>query len=105
MAFICFFSDIQSLSDHIYDELWSNTTDHLSNTQQRRHVIETSSSIKLLDCFVENEQLLNIAVANHVYSDYFNVNKTIPFLYIYLEWFGTLFVRYNDQQLFGDFIC
>ncbi|CAF1164897.1 unnamed protein product [Adineta ricciae] len=68
--------NIQSLSDHIYDELWSNTTDHLSNTPQRRHVIETSSSIKLLDCFVENEQLLNIAVANHNGLALYSYNTT-----------------------------
>ncbi|UJR31718.1 hypothetical protein I4U23_019198 [Adineta vaga] len=57
--------NIQSLSNHIYDELWSNTTEHLSNTRQRKHVIQSPTSIKLLDCSIEeNEQILNIVLAN-----------------------------------------
>jgi S-adenosylmethionine/arginine decarboxylase-like enzyme len=58
--------DIQSLSNNIYDDLWSNTIEHLSNTQQQRHIIQSSTSIKLLDCTIENEQILNIALADKV---------------------------------------
>ncbi len=60
------FSDIQSLPENTYDDLWTNTTEHLSTTQQRRHVIQSSTSIKLLDCTIENEQILNIALADKV---------------------------------------
>ncbi|CAF0735611.1 unnamed protein product [Adineta steineri] len=56
--------NIQSLPNNIYDELWSNTTEYLSNTQQQKHVIQSSTSFKLLDCAIEDEQILNIALAN-----------------------------------------
>ncbi len=61
--------DIQSLPNNTYDDLWSNTIEHLSNTQQRKHIIQSSTAIKLLDCTVEEEeQILNIALATQVYS-------------------------------------
>lgn len=61
------FIDIQSLPNNTYDDLWSNTIEHLSTTQQRKHIIHSSTSMKLLDCTVEDEQILNIALANQVY--------------------------------------
>jgi hypothetical protein len=59
--------DIQSLPDNTYEDLRSNTIEHLSNTQQRRYTIQSSTSIKLLDCSIKNEQILNIALADQVF--------------------------------------
>jgi len=71
--------DIQLLPNNIYDDLWSNTIEHLSNTQQRRHIIQSSTSIKLLDCTIENEQILNIALADNVILSIFKMKISIFF--------------------------
>ncbi|CAF3862614.1 unnamed protein product, partial [Rotaria magnacalcarata] len=56
--------NIQSLLNNTYDDLWSNTVEHLAHVEQRKHTIQSSTSIKLLDCTVEDEQILNIALAD-----------------------------------------
>ncbi|CAF4507091.1 unnamed protein product, partial [Rotaria sp. Silwood2] len=68
--------NIQSLPNHIYDDLWSNTVEHLSTTEQRRYIIQTLTSIKLLDCTEENEQILNIALANQKGLSFYSYNPT-----------------------------
>lgn len=65
MSFISL-KDIQSIPENTYDELKSNTIEHLSTTQQKKHLIQSVNSIRLLDCTVDNDQILNIALADQV---------------------------------------
>lgn len=62
-------TDIQSIPDDTYDELWSNTVEHLSHTPERKQTIRLPTSIELLDCSVDDEDgaaVLNIALADQV---------------------------------------
>ncbi|CAF3385367.1 unnamed protein product [Rotaria socialis] len=68
--------NIQSLLNNTYDDLWSNTVEHLSHGEQRRHTIQSSTSIKLLDCTVEDEQILNIALADQKGLSFYSYSPT-----------------------------
>ncbi|CAF1164188.1 unnamed protein product [Rotaria sordida] len=68
--------NIQSLPNTIYDDLWSNTIEHLSTTEQRKYIIQSLTSIKLLDCIEEDEQILNIALADQKGLSFYSYNPT-----------------------------
>ncbi|CAF3687704.1 unnamed protein product [Rotaria sp. Silwood1] len=68
--------NIQSLSNNIYDDIWSNTIEHLSTLEQRKYIIQSLTSIKLLDCTEENEQILNIALADQKGLSFYSYNPT-----------------------------
>jgi hypothetical protein len=77
--FVILSIDIQSLPTNTYDDLWSNTIEHLSTTQQRKHIIQSSTSIKLLDCTIDHEQILNIALADKVVKLDISIEKLSHF--------------------------
>jgi hypothetical protein len=62
-------TDVQSIPENTYDELWSNTVEHLSRTHERKQIIRLPTSIELLDCSASDEDgtaVLNIALADQV---------------------------------------